>query len=335
MKVLFLIKSSYTPSSRLRVTDLEHILRANGVEPTIEIIPTSSRARRALFEKASAFPVVVLQKRLLKWWDFSKLRAKSRFLVFDFDDAIYLRNASPATNPMAYESATRRRLFKRVVNNVDLVIASTKVLANKTRHFSKTVPIEIVPSSVKQDEIEPREHNRFDGCPVIGWTGTTSTFRYLEYIMPSLIEIQKESGCLYRFMANAAPEFKDIEFEFVQWEEDKEYPAIRTFDIGVMPLSEDPFSIGKASYKLLQYLCLGVPAVCSPVGMNADVAGDDEFALCAERPEDFAPKLRMLLESQKLREELAVKGKKLITEKYARNTVGVQLAKVLTTIPEN
>ena len=38
---------------------------------------------------------------------------------------------------------------------------------------------------------------------------------------------------------------------------------MRGFDLGLMPLSPDPYASGKAAYKLLQYLALGVPAVAS------------------------------------------------------------------------
>jgi glycosyltransferase involved in cell wall biosynthesis len=334
MDVFFLIKSSYTPSCRLRVTDLAAILEQNGIRPEIEILAPTFLERRQQYRKASSFPVTILQKRLLKWWDFFLLRKQARILVFDFDDAIYLKNASPSTNPKDYRSSTRERLFRRVVRNVDHVIASTRILAEATHRFAPETPVEIIPSSIKLDEIPPRKHNRIEGRAVVGWTGTTSTFRYIEYVMPALVRIQRETGCRYRFMANARPEFPQLEYEFVQWAEKEEYPTIRTFDVGLMPLSEDPFSLGKASYKLLQYMGLGVPAVCSPVGMNRDVAGNDEFALCATTTDEFAEKLRLLLSDQQLRETLAARARKLVAETYARDIVGVRLANVLKNFAE-
>lgn len=332
VRVLFLIKSAKTPSSRLRVTDLEHILVENGIEPVIEILSTKGSERRKQLKKAVDFPVVMLQKRLLKWFDFRLLRKSAKLLVFDYDDAIYLKNASPSQNPDDYKSSTRDRLFRRVVNGVDMVIASTPVLSGVVKEFAPETPVEIVPSSVKMDELTPRENNNLNGKPVIGWTGQGTTLRYLDYIKPALLKLREEHDFIMRVMSNIPPsdEFKDgLNVEFVKWEEKTEYSMIRCFDIGIMPLSEDPFSRGKAAYKLLQYMCLGVPSVCSPVGMNKDVAGDDENCLTASTPEEFAPQLKRLIEDDDLRKRLAENGKNLVAAKYSRQVVGAQLANVL------
>ena len=43
---------------------------------------------------------------------------------------------------------------------------------------------------------------------------------------------------------------------------------ISDFDIGVMPLLDEPYAQGKCAMKALEYMSMGIPVVASPVGEN-------------------------------------------------------------------
>ena len=53
--------------------------------------------------------------------------------------------------------------------------------------------------------------------------------------------------------------------EIIPWQESTEVDAIRTMDIGIMPLNDTLWSKGKCGYKLIQYMACGVPVVASPL----------------------------------------------------------------------
>jgi glycosyltransferase involved in cell wall biosynthesis len=63
------------------------------------------------------------------------------------------------------------------------------------------------------------------------------------------------------------------------WSLKAEPSTLASFDIGVMPLPDDPWTRGKCGYKLLQYFSAGVPALASPVGVNCDIVDTDRGAL--------------------------------------------------------
>ena len=329
MKVLFLLKSEKTPSSRIRVMDLVPGLRENGIEPDLEILPDSFWKRRSLFKKAKDYPVTVLQKRLLSLMDFRELRKNARRLVFDFDDAIYHKNASCSRRPADYRSATRMMKFRRTVNGSDLVVAANNVLAGKVRDLNRTVPVEIVPSPVDVKAFTPKIDYSLSDPPVIGWIGTKSTLRYIDLVAGALSALRKRRNFVLRVVSDETYRHDGIAVEFVKWSLENQNSELGKFDIGIMPLSHDPFSEGKASYKLLQYLAAGVPSVCSPVGMNAEVAGDGEYCLTASNETEFQLQLEKLLDSCELRRSLGQRGRHLTEQKYSLEVVAKTLATVL------
>ena len=329
MKILFLIKSLKTPSSRIRAIDLVPELKKNEIDADIEILPDSFLKRARLFKKASSYPVVILQKRLLNYVELKILRKTANFLIFDFDDAIYHRNASPSTSLKDYISHTRERKFKRTVLCSDMVLAANNVLAKKVRKIDGEKPLAIIPSSINTVKLPVKNDYALSNPIVIGWTGTRSTLRYLEYILPSLKEVSKKHDFILNIIADKSIELPGINTRFTKWDEKGQFFEISQFDIGIMPLSQDPFSEGKASYKLLQYMAAGVPSVCSAVGMNNEVSENNEFCLKASDPSEFSSQIIKLIEDNDLREEMGLKGMRLVNEKYSLSQTARKLAAIL------
>lgn len=329
MKVIFLIKSDYTPSSRIRVNDLIPFLKERGIDVVVEILPKSSGKRKELLKNVSIYDIVVLQKRLLKFWDFRLLRKNSKKLIFDFDDAIYLRSAAPSQEYKDYVSSTRKRLFNRIVKNVDLTIAANNILAKKVCEISKEAAVKVIPSTISMDNITYKKNVDLSDQIVIGWIGTQSTLRYLDLVADSLVLLAESHNIILRVVADQSPVLSGVKVDFVKWSLDNQYNEISKFDIGIMPLTFDPFSEGKSSFKLLQYLAVGVPSVCSPVGMNIDVACDGKYALVAQSANQFYNKIVDLIEHKELREKLSTNGQCLIKDCYSNKSAGEQLADVL------
>ncbi|OGV57253.1 MAG: hypothetical protein A2X45_25225 [Lentisphaerae bacterium GWF2_50_93] len=335
MKILFLLKSETTPSTRIRFLDLRTHLAEAGIEPVMEMIPSSFWRKRVLFRTAAEYDAVVLQKRLLSLFDFCELRRYARRLVFDFDDAIYHKNASCSADPADYGSSTRMGKFRRTVRGADMVIAANRILADKTALVNPKVPVTIIPSSVDCSSFKVKTDYNLQAPPVVGWIGTKSTLRYLELVAPAFAELRSKRDFILRIMSNEKYVQPGINVDFVPWSLEAQNTGLCRFDIGIMPLSRDPFSEGKSAYKLLQYLAAGVPSVCSPVGMNADVSGNDEYCLTASDNSQFCHQMERLLDSCELRRSLGRKGRSLIEEKYSIKAVAGRLSSALKSVVEN
>jgi len=309
--------------------DMAPLLRQHGIEADVEVLPQSYFKRRSLFKRAREYPVTVLQKRLLSIFDFRELRKNAERLVFDFDDAIYHKNASCSRNPADYKSFTRMGKFKRTVRGVDLVIAANKVLSEKVSELAPGTPVEIVPSPVDVGNSIPKSGYALSSPPVIGWIGTKSTLRYLEMIAPAFRQVRDRREFVLRIVSDRKFTVDGVDVECVPWSLETQNVEIARFDIGIMPLSEDPFSRGKSAYKLLQYMAMGVPSICSPVGMNAEVAGDDDYCLTAADNDGFSRSILKLLDDCELRKSLGIKGRGLVKRVYSIEVVALKLAAAL------
>ena len=110
---------------------------------------------------------------------------------------------------------------------------------------------------------------------------------------------------------------KNIEFEFVAWKYATEVEDLQNIDIGTMPLNEDVWSRGKCGLKALQYMAAGIPAVCSPVGMNSEIIQDGRNGFLASGEEDWFNKLSLLIEDRGLRQKIGEAGRQTVEEKYS------------------
>jgi hypothetical protein len=101
-------------------------------------------------------------------------------MVFDFDDAIYLQNASDANREVSF--------LKRPAKTAEIVALSTAVIAGNAhlgeyaRRYSPRVTV--IPTCVDTSVWAPLPRPSRSGPPVIGWIGTPTTTPYLLALQP-------------------------------------------------------------------------------------------------------------------------------------------------------
>jgi glycosyltransferase involved in cell wall biosynthesis len=315
-KILFILKSPKTPSSRIRGIDTAEALNRSGILCETCFFPKTLWEKYKFYKKLRVYDIIVLQKKMPSWLELREIRKNSKKLIFDFDDAIYCKNASPSDNPLDYQSPTRAKKFARIIATADEIVAANNILAGNAREISPNAKITVIPSPVDAGKYAVKNNYEIRKIPVIGWIGTKSALRYLDSAADALCEIRKKKDFILRVISDCEYSLAGICVENLRWSIERQFCEIRNFDVGIMPLTSDPFSDGKSAYKLLQYLASGVPAICSPVGMNADVAQGGKFALTANTNSELAEKALFLFENRELRETLGKNGRCLILEKY-------------------
>ncbi|HNC14037.1 MAG TPA: glycosyltransferase family 4 protein, partial [Cyclobacteriaceae bacterium] len=158
-----------------------------------------------------------------------------------------------------------------------------------------------------------------DSRITIGWTGTHSTLKYLDFLEPIFQSLEQKFPGQVRFLviANKKPDLKLHSLEFIPWNKSTEIPDLLKLDIGVMPLTDDIWAKGKCGFKALQYMALGVPCVISPVGVNSEIVDNGVTGFLATTKNEWIEKLERLMADQKLREAMGKKGREKVEAEYS------------------
>ena len=141
-----------------------------------------------------------------------------------------------------------------------------------------------------------------DELPIIGWTGSHSTLKYLEPLIETLKGLENQFKLLV--ICNVDPKYDLQNYEFVKWSEQSEVEALNRIDIGIMPLPDDEWAKGKCGFKALQYMALKKAVVISPVGVNIQIVRDGVNGYLASSPEEWKEHLLTLLSNKEKRNSL-------------------------------
>ena len=168
MRYLVLAKSKHNSATRYRVVPIVERLIARGDAVHIRHKPGFFSRVKILFCVAD-YDLVFVQRKLFGLGFIRLLRYRARRIVFDYDDAIFLRSDGS-------RSRTRTARFRSVVKAADLVLASNGYLADEASKYANWV--EQIPTCVDTERYQTRT-DKSDRISLV-WIGSRSTVRYLE-----------------------------------------------------------------------------------------------------------------------------------------------------------
>jgi glycosyltransferase involved in cell wall biosynthesis len=274
------------------------------------------RARDLL--RLSDFEIVVVQREAIQFgtalFERTAARARPR-LVFDFDDAIWLPNASSANSRLAWLKNAQKT--SRIIEAADMVFAGNDFLADYARQFNAAV--DVVPTTIDTEQYVPGAHSERREPLTIGWSGSITTMEHFKPFVPVLKRLKERLGERVRVELIGDPTYREPDLGIVgrAWSAETEVEDLKRFDIGVMPLPDDEWSRGKCGLKGLQYMALAIPTVMSPVGVNSKIIADGQNGLLASSDDEWVDKLTQLVESEDLRRRLGRAGRKTVEEAYS------------------
>lgn len=280
-------------------------------------------------------PNIVILHRSSNFIDYYMIKRvkKHTKVIYDFDDALF---HGQLLGRMAANSH-----IKSVIRQSDAVTAGSHYLEEYARNVNKNVYLLSTPVDTKLFHPDVRKNASCDDKITIGWlgAGTKDQLHYLRLLKEPLRNLNRKYDIKFKIVSALSKEvimeFKneafDVDFGLDYWAPLNKMPSlIADFDIGVMPLSDDPYSRGKCAMKALEYMAMGIPVVASDVGENRYVIDNEVNGFLASNTEEWVNNLNLLIENKNIREKIGKKGLETVEKKYSLKVCGAMLADILT-----
>ena len=325
MKLIFLTHSS-DQGHRFRVEQYFPYLRTRGVEATWHPLRGSLKKKFLLYQQLPGFDVVCIQRRLLSPFEFSWVRKKSAKILFDLDDAVMYRSSS---SPRPH-SFSRWLKFRWMVKGSDVVTVGNEFLKEEVLKVDRQKKVFLVPTSIDTNLYSEKKKVSEGSEIILGWIGTKGNLKYLKLLEPVFEKlVQRFSNLRLKIVSN---DFYDSSFIPVikkPWRLEDENEDLISFDIGLMPLQDDLWSKGKCGLKIIQYLSVGVPVVCSPVGINGDIVKDGQNGFLASDSQEWADRIAKLISDPGLRARMGQEGIETVEKGYSLSVSSEKFFQVL------
>ena len=352
LRVLFLTQyGMLAASSRTRVFQYLPYFQRRGVEyrvitvlpdreiPGSQLLVSSNRWRKLwyylwaswrtlatglqLWWLAPEYHLLFVQKVILPAPVRLLLRLRRSLLFFDFDDAIFTTEVQHLNWLAAWK-------LRRNAGGVPamLALADRAVVENEyTGSFAaRFCPVTTITGPIDTERYQPAEKPHHRKVLVLGWIGSTTTLPYLFLISEPLQKLGQRFSCLrLRVVGAVGVTIEGLSVDSKAWRLEEEVDDLQSFDIGIMPLPDDPWTRGKGGYKLLQYMAVGLPVVTSPVGINRQLVRDGDDGFWARSPAEWEARLAQLITDPSLRARMGKKGRARAQARYALNSSSERL----------
>jgi glycosyltransferase involved in cell wall biosynthesis len=335
------------PSTRLRILQYLPVLEDAGLRFETLFVPQGGHGRpiRRFDEKLEWADVVFVQ-RVLTREVLRKVRRSAKPVIFDIDDALhYIRQSQypDAIDPRgitqrirnAYRRAVRgSRFYSSQKRHLDemLEIATTTIVGNAWL-FDELGLTEkqavIIPTSVWVNGVPRKRHHQH--FPVtLGWIGVRSNLYHLEGLQDafSVLRNRYRDGVELNIVSSGTVQ-TPLRTRFTPWSLESESASVLSFDIGLMPLQNDPFSRGKCAFKAVFCMSRGVPVVASPVGANTAVIEQGVNGWLASGTDEWIEAISTLVDDAALRGQMGRQARATIEEGYSAAEVATKLGDIV------
>ncbi|GIV36631.1 MAG: glycosyl transferase [Cyclobacteriaceae bacterium] len=243
-------------------------------------------------------------------------RVLRKKIIFDFDDAIWLTDKQETWLERFFRWRSK---VKHICRWSYRISCGNAYLANWAGQFNASVVIN--PTTIDTENLHNPQIISLKKDPdklFIGWTGSHSTLKYLEQLVPVLRQLEQEFQQVhFLVIANRNPGLPLQRCSFIPWQKESEAEDLARIDIGLMPLPDDEWTRGKCGFKALQYMAMQIPCIASPVGVNSEIIQHGVNGFLAHSPPEWKFYLTQLIADGNLRNQLGKAGRKTVINRYS------------------
>lgn len=326
IKILCFHNATHRASYRYRVEQFLPYWSDKNIE--MQTVCISGREYVNLFRllfTLHKYDYVLLQKKIIPRLLINIITKQAK-LIYDFDDALYSRESRELEQGKAAPHSTIKKL-NYILKKSTLVFAGSPELARYSKSNNNNVYI--IPTALGKQKAKAALPPQ-PGCITIGWIGNDVNLFYLSAIDEATLFLQQKYPTIrFSLLCGNPPQELNTRWDFVPWSQETETEWLHSIDIGIMPLTDDPWSRGKCAFKLLQYMACGKPVVASDVGANKTAVSDTVNGYLARTTEEWINALELLILDQEKRIRMGRESLKIFTEQFERSQIQQKIADIL------
>jgi L-malate glycosyltransferase len=254
-------------------------------------------------------------------------RLLSEKLIYDIEDNV-LMEKSNTINPFV-KSLKSAGKTEYLIKTADHVITSSPFLNDYCLGINNKNSCTYISSSIDTNNFLPANSYSNDHKLVIGWTGTFSSKVYLDLLRNIFIELTKRCEFRLRVIGNFDYELPGIDLEVIQWTKENEVNDMQGIDIGVYPLFQNEWVLGKSGLKAIQYMAFGLPVVATNVGTTPLIIKHLENGCLVKTDEEWVDTLETLINNSDLRRKLGEAARKKVLNSYSQDVIKTQYLSIL------
>lgn len=258
-------------------------------------------------------------------------------LIFDIEDNVLVGQSFRIShNPNALAQFIKGPWKARyLIETADHVVSASPFLNKAYLTINKHRKCSYIPPSVDTDRFIPSSRKSDNDTVTIGWTGTFSTRIYLDLLRDVFQRLAKKHRFKLKVIGNFDYELDGVDLEVVRWTSEREVEDLQGIDIGVYPLSNDEWMLGKAGLKAIQYMAVGLPTVATNIGTTPMIITNEVNGLLVETDDEWFDALERLLNDPALRHRLGAAARQSVVENYSTKVIAARYRRILDDIAGN
>jgi glycosyltransferase involved in cell wall biosynthesis len=299
---------------RYRLAAYRSHFESAGHTLALRSLPPQSWRRLRLLNGLEGTDAVILQRKLLGSCGLSLLRRAAPLLIFDFDDAVFLRDSYAARG---CQSLRRIQAFAALMETADLVVAGNAYLAEQATRWTAPSRVQVIPTCIDPARY-PLAGHQSTGAAELVWIGSSSTLRGIEQIAPLLEQVGRRCpGVHLKLICDRFIQLRNLPIVPCRWSAEEEAEALAGADIGISWIPDDSWSRGKCGLKILQYMAAGLPVVANPVGVQAELITHGQTGFLASTTSEWEEAIGRLAADPELRRRLGLAGRQRVEQDFS------------------
>jgi glycosyltransferase involved in cell wall biosynthesis len=242
-----------------------------------------------------------------------RIRRRGVPMVYDIDDLVHLPHSSSSNRFMSRLRSSDKVL--ELMGQADHVVVGTEYLRQFALQHNPRVTY--IPPTIDLAKYHARPHRAHTDGVVVGWSGSHSTAPYLHLLDSVLLELQRTENIRIKVIGDGNFAIDGAAVDAQPWRLESEVEDLSQIDIGVYPLPDEEWVLGKGGGKALQYMALGIPTVAQRIGSNLEIIDHGGNGLLASTRDEWLEHLRRLIRNPDLRARLGEGGRRTVEERYS------------------